>query len=53
MWTTLNFGDSSKTGKQAEYICKGTPDIEFEQDWWVGLGAMLDDRQKIKTTVFI
>ena len=54
MWTTLNFEGSSKTQKkQAEDICKGTPDIEFEQDWWVGLGAMLDDRQKFKTTVFI
>ena len=29
-------------------ICKGTPDIEFEQDWPVGLDATLHDRQKIK-----
>ena len=29
-------------------ICKGTPDIEFQQDWSVGLGATLRDRQKIK-----
>ena len=29
-------------------ICKGTPDIEFEQDWSVGLAATLRDRQKIK-----
>ena len=26
-------------------ICKGTPDIEFEQDWSLGLGATLRDRQ--------
>ena len=29
-------------------ICKGTPDIEFEQDWSVSLGATLRDKQKIK-----
>ena len=29
-------------------ICNGTPDIEFEQDWSVGLDATLRDRQKIK-----
>ena len=33
-----------KTGN----ICKGTPDIEFEQDWSVGLDATLRERQKIK-----
>ena len=33
---------------QAEDICKGTPDIEFEQDWSVGLGAILVDGKKIK-----
>ena len=44
MWTTLNFEDSSKTKKtQAGDICNGTQDIEFEQDWSVGLGAMLSD----------
>ena len=48
MWTTLNFGGSSKTEKQAEDICKGTPNIEFEQDWSVGLDATLRERQKIK-----
>ena len=25
-------------------ICKGTPDIECERDWPVGLGATLGDR---------
>ena len=40
MWTTLNFKGSSKTKKQAGDIYKGTPDIEFEQDWLVGLGAV-------------
>ena len=29
-------------------IRKGTPDIEFEQDWSVGLDATLRERQKIK-----
>ena len=37
-----------KRKKQAEDICKGTPDIEFQQDWSVGLGAILADGQKIK-----
>ena len=36
--------NKKKTGN----ICKGTPDIEFEQDWSVGLDAMLRERQKIK-----
>ena len=40
MWTTEN-------------ICKGTQDIEFEQDWSVGLGATLADGQKIKKTIFL
>ena len=50
MWTTLHFGGSSKTEKQAEEIYKGTPDIEFEQDWSVGSGAtrILADGRKIK-----
>ena len=34
--------------KKAGNICKGTPDIEFEQDWSVGLGATLRDKEKIK-----
>ena len=48
MWTILDFGGSSKTNNQADDICKGTPDIEFEQDLSVGLGAILADGQKIK-----
>ena len=48
MWTTLHFGGSSKTEKQAEEIYKGTPDIEFEQHGSVGLGAILTNGQKIK-----
>ena len=48
MWTTLNFEGKSKTKKWARDICKGTLDIEFEQDWLVGLGAILADGQKIK-----
>ena len=41
-------GIAQKRKEQAEDIYKGTPDIEFEQDWSVGLGAILTDRQKIK-----
>ena len=37
-----------KRKKRARGICKGTLDIEFERDWSVGLGAKLDDGQKIK-----
>ena len=50
MWTSLYFEGRSK--KKTGNICKGTPDIEFEQDWSVGLGAMLDDGQKIKKVFF-
>ena len=45
-WTTLNFEGRLKTKKPTRDICKGTPDIEFEQDWSVGLGAILADGQK-------
>ena len=48
MWTTLHFEGRSKKKRETENICKGTPDIEFEQDWSVGLGATLRDRQRIK-----
>ena len=55
MWTTLHFEGRSKTNKKKEErkretgnICKGTPDIEFEQDWSVALDAMLRERQKIE-----
>ena len=48
MWTTLNFGGSSKAERTDKDIYKGTPDIEFEQDCLVGLGATLRERQKIK-----
>ena len=48
MWTTLNFEGRSKTKEGAGDICKGTPHIEFEQDWWVDLGAKLGDGEKIK-----
>ena len=37
-----------KRRKQAEDICKRTLDIECERDSPVGLGAKLDDEQKIK-----
>ena len=48
MWTTLNFEGRSKTRKEAEDICKGTLDIEFERDWSVSLGATLGYGHKIK-----
>ena len=59
MWTTLHFEGRSKTNKKRRRrrkkekketgnICKETPDIEFEQDWSVGLDATLRERQKIK-----
>ena len=41
-------GVARKRKEQAEDIYKGTPDIEFEQDWSVGLGAILADGKKIK-----
>ena len=37
-----------KRKKQAGDICKGTLDIEFQQEWSFGLGATLSDEQKIK-----
>ena len=48
IWTSLNFEDRSKTKKRAGDTCKGTSDIESEQDWSVGLSATLGDMQKIK-----
>ena len=51
MWTTFHFeGTSKKKEREGETgnICNVTPDIELEQDWSVGLGATLRDRQKIK-----
>ena len=57
MRTTLHFEGRSKTNIKKEQkerkretgnICKGTPDIEFEQDLSVGLDATLRERQKIK-----
>ena len=43
MWTTLHFGEARKRKEQTEDIYKWTPDVEFEQDWSVGLGAVLAD----------
>ena len=48
MWTTLILGVTRKRKEQAEDICKGTPDIKFEQDWSVGLGATLRADRKLK-----
>ena len=44
----LILGVARKRKEQAEEIYSGTPDIEFEQDWPVGSGAILADGQKIK-----
>ena len=41
-------GVAPKRKEQAEDICKETPDIEFDQDWSVGLDAILVDGKKIK-----
>ena len=46
MWTTLNFGGKSKTRKRARDICERTLDIDFERDWWDGLGPALGDWKK-------
>ena len=45
---TLILGVAPKRKEQAEDICKETPDIEFERDWSVGLGAISVDGKKIK-----
>ena len=39
----LVLGVARKRKEQAEDICKGTPDIEFEQKWSVGIGAILGE----------
>ena len=48
MWTTLNFGGTSKTKKWAAGICRGTLGIECERDRPIGLGHTLGDGLKIK-----
>ena len=54
---TLYFECRLKTNKKKKkkerkretgIIYKGTPDIDFDHDWAVGLGAILADGQKIK-----
>ena len=54
MLTTLHFESRSKKKQKRKkkkgdrkYL-QGDPDIEFEQDWSVGLDATLRERQKIK-----
>ena len=41
----LILGVARKRKEQVEDIFKETPDAEFEQDWSVGLGAVLADGQ--------
>ena len=48
MWTTLNFGGTSKTKNWAKDIYRGDLDIECDRDWPVSLDATLGDGQKIK-----
>ena len=43
MWTTLKFKGRSKTKIMARNIYKRMLYIEFERDWSVSLGVMLDD----------
>ena len=43
MWTTLNFKGRSKTKIMARNIYNRIIYIEFERDWWVGLGPALGD----------
>ena len=42
-----------KRKKRAAYICKGTLNIEFEQDWSGGLGATLRDSRKLNTIFLV
>ena len=46
-------GVARKRKEQAEDICKGTPDVEFEQDWSIGLGAVSADGQEFKTIFLV
>ena len=48
MWTTLNFKGRSKTKIMTRNICKRILYIEFERDWWVGLGPELGDGKDLK-----
>ena len=48
MWTTLNFRFRVKTKNKIRDICERTLDIDFERDWWVGLGPALGDEKKLK-----
>ena len=47
----LILGVARRRKEQAEDIFKGTPDVEFEQDWLVGLGGVLADGQEIKNLI--
>ena len=49
MWTTLHFRGRGKTKKKrVRDICERTLDIDFERDWWDGLGPALGDGKKFK-----
>ena len=48
----LILGVTRKRNERAEDICIGSPGIEFEQDWSVGLGATIGDGQETKKLFF-
>ena len=48
MWTTPNFKGRSKTKIMARNICKIILYVEYERDWWVGLGPALGDGKNLK-----
>ena len=47
MWTSLNFGGSSKTERTVRKYLQEDSWFEFEQDGSIGVGAILADGQKI------
>ena len=51
MWT-FNFKGRSKTKIMARNICNRIIYIEFQRDWWLGLGPALADGKKIKKNIF-
>ena len=42
----LILGLGRKIKKTVRDICEGTLDVDFERDWWVGLGPALGDGKK-------
>ena len=44
----LILGVGGKLKKMAGDICERTLDVDFERDWWVGLGPALGDGKHLK-----